>query len=461
MFKAEMAMQAIRMAYRIYNKYISAKTSHRICRETHLSITSHLITEPTQRIRTREAYFSDIEFSTKRGQLDMVWWFNVPKIVFGEDALSELEKIQGSRALIITDEMIQRLGLPTRVEEILKKRDWQVAIWNGAEPDPRVSVVKMAAAEMEKFGADMIVAVGGGSVMDTAKAAWVLYARPEMRLDELTPFDTLNLRNKARLVCIPTTAGTGSEATRAIVVREDETGRKFATINPELTADLAILEPTFVAGLSREMTAYTGMDALTHAVEGYISLWKNDFSDACSMRAVKMIFEWLPKSVDALDDLQAREKMLVAACLAGMSFSNSQVCIAHSLGHSLGSVLRLHHGLAVGIALPHTIEYNSHDCPNAATQYQELAELIGVREVEPESAARQFAHRIRELQRAVGFPQSLIEAGVTKKQFQDGLERLVEYTMMDSSITMTPREIQSDGIRRLYEHMFEGRPVDF
>ncbi len=391
----------------------------------------------------------------------MVWWFNVPRIAFGEDAIAELEKIQGSNALIVTDSIVQGLGISARVEEILKKRGWQVITWSEAEPDPRVSVVKKAADVMIRSNVDVIVAVGGGSVMDTAKAAWVLYARPEMRLDELTPFDTLNLREKARLVCIPTTAGTGSEATRAIVVREDETGRKFATINPELTADLAILEPTFVVGLPRELTAYTGMDALVHAVEGYTSGWKNDFSDACSMKAVKMIFEWLPRSVAALDDLQAREKMLVAACLAGISFSNSQVCIAHSLGHSLGSVLRLHHGLAVGIALPYTIEYNAHDNPQTATHYQELSELVGIRENDAERAARAFAQRIRGLQKSVGFPQSLRDAGVTRDRFQQGLDTLVDYAMMDSSITMTPRDIQSDGIRRIYEHMFDGTPVDF
>ncbi len=391
----------------------------------------------------------------------MVWWFTVPKIAFGEDALIELERLSGKRALIVTDRVVMGFGFVAKVEEILKNKGWDVSVWAEAEPDPKVSVVKKAAKAMTDQNTDLIVAVGGGSVMDTAKAAWVLYVKPNMKLEELTPFDTLDLRSKARLVCIPTTAGTGSEATRAIVVREDETGRKFATINPELTADVAILEPSFVKGLPKDLTAYTGLDALTHAVEAYVSLWKNDFSDGCSMKAVKMVFEWLPKSVAKLDDLEAREKMLIAADLAGMSFSNSQVCIAHSLGHSLGSVLRIQHGLAVGMALPYTIEYISRNNPTPSAQYAELAALVGIHDPDPEKTARAFAAKIRELQKAIGFPTSLKAAKVAKKDFDKGLDKLVEFAMMDSSISMTPREIQSDGIKRIYEYMFEGKPVDF
>ncbi len=391
----------------------------------------------------------------------MVWWFFVPKMVFGEDALSELELVKGKKAIIITDKVIEGFGFPEKVKKTLESNGWQVIVWNGAEPDPRVSIVQEAAKAMSDFGADTIIAIGGGSVMDTAKAGWVLYARPDMDLEALSPFDTLGLKDKASLICIPTTAGTGSEATRAIVVREDESGRKFATSNPELMADMAILEPTFVKDLPKDLTAYTGMDALTHAVEGYTSVWKNDFSDATTMKAVQMVFEWLPKSVDDLANLEAREKMLVAAALAGMSFSNSQVCLAHSLGHSLGSVLRIQHGMAVGMALPYTIEFNAHDNPESAKHYWELGRLIGIEEKEHEKGARLFATKIRELQDRVGFPKSLKEAGIAKGDFDEGLEKLVDFAMMDSSITMTPRPIESADIKKIYEYMYEGKHVDF
>ncbi len=391
----------------------------------------------------------------------MVWWFSVPRVAFGEDALSELEQLVGERALIITDKVIEGLGYPARVKEVLTDSGWEAEIWNDVEPDPKVSTARAAAKEMESLKADWIIAVGGGSVMDTAKAAWVLYANPEMELEKLTPFEQLGLREKAKLICIPTTAGTGSEATRAIVIREDESGRKFATINPELTADLAILEPEFVKDLPKELTMYTGMDALTHAVEAYISMWKNDFSDACSLKSIKMIFEWLPKSLSDLEDLEAREKMLVAANLAGMSFSNSQVCIAHSLGHSMGSVLRVQHGLAVGLSLPYTIEYNAHDTPEAIKYFSELAWLLDIEGEEGENLARALAEMIREFQTSIGFPTDLQKAGVSKKAFDSGLETLVEYAMMDSSITMTPRNIDSDGIRKMYQYMFDGKRIDF
>ncbi len=391
----------------------------------------------------------------------MVWWFFTPNITFGEDALSELETLKGKKAFIVTDKIINSLGLAEKVCRILTERQWEAAIWDGVEPDPKVSTVKSAAEAIKRFGADWIIAVGGGSVMDTAKAAWVLYEKPGIELHALTPFDELGLRTKAKLVCIPTTTGTGSEATKAIVIRDDETGRKFATINPELTPDIAILDPEFVVGLPKELTAYTGMDALTHAVEGYISVWKNDFSDGCSLQAVKMVFEWLPKSVDNLADLESREKMLVAACLAGMSFGNSQAALAHSLGHSMGSVLRTHHGMSVGMALPYTIEFNCIDNEDAAKYYSELARIIGVSGKNDKDTSMKFAAAIRELMAKIGSPQSFKEAGVKKKDFTAGLENMVEFAMMDTSLTMNPRNTDSDEIRKIYQYMFDGKIIDF
>lgn len=391
----------------------------------------------------------------------MVWWFSVPKIVFGDDALSELELIKGEKAIIITDKMVNGLGLAEKVSNVLCEKQWATAIWDGAIPDPKVSTVKSAAEAMKRFGADWIIAIGGGSVMDTAKAAWVLYEKPGVQLDALTPFDELGLRTKARLVCIPTTTGTGSEATKAIVIRDDETGRKFATLNPELIPDIAILDPSFVVGLPKELTAYTGMDALTHAIEGYISVWKNDFSDGCSLQAVKMIFKWLPESIKDLSNLEAREKMLVAACLAGMSFGNSQAALAHSLGHSMGSVLRLHHGLSVGMALPYTIEFNCTNSPECASQYAELAAILGIRGKDDVKTSMKFAEAVRELMGEIGSPRSFTEAGVNKKDFKDGLEKLVEFSMMDSSLTMNPRNIDSNEIRKMYEYMYDGSGIDF
>ena len=391
----------------------------------------------------------------------MVWWFYVPRIIFGEDALSELETLSGKKAFIVTDKVINSIGLPMKVCSILTNKQWEAAIWDGVEPDPKISTVKAAAEAIKMFGADWIIAVGGGSVMDTAKAAWVLYEKPEIDLRALTPFDELGLRAKAKLLCIPTTAGTGSEATKAIVIRDDDTGRKFATINPELTPDIAILDPEFVVGLPKELTAYTGMDALTHAVEGYISIWKNDFSDGSSLQAVKMVFEWLPRSIEDLTDLESREKMLVAACLAGMSFGNSQAALAHSLGHSMGSVLRTHHGMSVGMALPYTVEFNCIDNEGAAKQYSELAGMIGVSGKDNKDTSMKFAGAIRELMTRIGSPQSFKEAGVMKKDFTAGLDKMIEFAMMDTSLTMNPRNIDSGEIRKMYQYMFDGKIIDF
>ncbi len=391
----------------------------------------------------------------------MVWWFSTPRVVFGEDALSEIELLEGKKAFIVTDKVINQLGLAEKVCRILTDNLWSAAIWDGTTPDPKVSTVKEAATAMRHFGADTIIAVGGGSVIDTAKAAWTLYENPSIDLPALSPFDKIGLRQKAKLICIPTTAGTGSEATKAIVIREDETGRKFATSNDELFPDIAILDPEFVVGLPKDLTAYTGLDALTHAVEGYVSVWKNDFSDGCSLNAVKMVFEWLPKSVADLSNLEYREKMQIAACLAGMSFANSQVALAHSLGHSMGSVLRTQHGLSVGMVLPYTIEYNARESKEVAMLYSDLASIVGVKGAAGTKKAMNFALAIRDLMEEVGAPRSLKEAKVKRSDFKQGLDQLVEFAMMDSSITMNPRNIDSEGIRRMYEYIYSGDIIDF
>jgi alcohol dehydrogenase class IV len=392
----------------------------------------------------------------------MSWEFTVPpKIVFGEDSIEVLERVQGKSAFIITDEVINSLGYPDKVAKILSDNRWNIGIWDCAEPDPKVSNVKVAADAMRAFEADMIIAIGGGSVMDTAKAAWVLYERPDIDLAALNPFDELGLRKKARLICIPTTAGTGSEVTKAVVIRDDETGRKMATINTEMVPDLAILEPSFTKDLPKNLTAYTGMDALTHAVEAYVSSWKNEFSDACTLKAVQIVFEWLPKAVENPDDLEARGKMLVAANLAGLAFSNSQVALAHSLGHSIGAVLRLQHGLAVGMALPNTIEFNINEGDEAAKNYAELARLIGVTLKNQKRAARKFAVMVRELMEEVGSPTSFKGAGVKKRDFKANLDKLVDFSMQDAAITMNPRNFESSTIRKIYEYMYDGTPIDF
>ncbi len=391
----------------------------------------------------------------------MPWWFTVPKIVFGDDALNELTELKGKKAFIVTDPNINKMGLPEEICDLLVGGQWEAAIWDGAEPDPRVSVVKAAAKAMRHFGPDWIVAVGGGSVIDTAKAAWILYENPDVDLAAVTPLEPLDLRNKSHLLCIPTTAGTGSEATKAVVIREDETGRKFATNNSELVPDVAILDPALVSDLPKDLTAYTGLDALTHAIEAYTSRWKNDYSDACAIQSIRMVFEWLPRSVASLGDEQAREKMLVAANLAGMAFSNSQVCLAHSLGHCMGSVLEIHHGMAVGIALPYTVEYNSFESPDTAEMYAELAGFIGVREKDNRASSLALAREIRELQEQVGAPTNLREAGVDRDMLEEGLDKLVEFTMMDSSITMNPRDIDSKGIRLMYRYMYDGKSIVF
>jgi alcohol dehydrogenase class IV len=389
-----------------------------------------------------------------------MWYFNCPQIVYGDGALSHLETLVGRGAFIVTDQTLMRLGWVDRVLQALAPTGMRTSVFVGVEAEPCFETVLAGAEAMCQAGPDWIIALGGGSVMDAAKAMWVLYERPDLTPELINPIEPLGLRQKARLVAIPTTAGTGAEATWAIVLTDAAEGRKLALGSRENLPDLAILDPELVANMPRQLTADTGLDALTHAVEGFTTTWYNDFSDGLCLKAAQLVFDYLPAACQG--DEAARARLQNAAALAGMGFGNAMAGLAHGMGHSMGAVFHVPHGRAVALFLPYTIEYAG-GCAEAGPRFTELARFLGLPLVDAgeDAAARTLAQAIRRLYEQVGQPLTIADCGITTQGFEDGLERLVDLALTDSQTIMAARVPESDDLRRLFWAAYHGEPVDF
>ncbi len=387
-----------------------------------------------------------------------MWYFVSPQIVFGEGALEVLEELEGRRALVITDPTLVRLGLVERVRKHLERAGLEVSTFDQVEPDPGLQTIRRGTRVAQEYGPDWIVGLGGGSALDAAKAIWILYERPDLEPAEINPFIRLGLRRKARLVTIPTTSGTGSEVTWAIVLTDLEEQRKLGLGNRENVADLAIVDPSLALGMPPDLTADTGMDALTHAVEGYTCAWHTDLSDGLCLNALRLIFAYLPRAVADGSDLEARERMHNAATCAGLGFGNAMASLAHAMGHALGALFHLPHGRAVGIVLPYTIEFAA---PKAPERFAELAAFLDISHAGGEEGARALAGAIRDLCRRIAFPLSLAEAGLERPAYEDALEKLVENAFNDTQIVTAVRSPSDKELRRLFLYAYEGRPADF
>ncbi len=381
-----------------------------------------------------------------------MWYFVSPEIVFGEGALDALDELEGRRALIVTDGPLVKLGLVDKVKAHLDKAGIEVCIFDGVEPDPSVQTVRRGVQMAQEYRPDWIIGLGGGSPMDAAKAIWVLYERPDLQAAEINPFIRLGLRQKARLITIPTTSGTGAEVTWGIVLTDAEEQRKMGLGNRENVADIAIVDPEMAAGMPPQLTADTGLDALVHAVEGYTCSWHTDMTDGLCLSAVRDIFEYLPRAVADGADMEAREKLHNAATAAGLGFGNAMASMAHAMGHTLGALFHMPHGRAVSIFLPYTIEFAAREAPE---RFAELAERGGV------EGARALAERIRDLCRDIGNPTSVAEAGIEQAAYEAQLDKLVDDAFNDTQMITSVRAPDYDELRRLFVYAYEGKAVDF
>jgi alcohol dehydrogenase class IV len=388
-----------------------------------------------------------------------MWYFVVPKVVFGQDALSHLAELKGKSAFIVTDKNIVKLGFVDKVKEQLSQAGIQAAVFDEVEPDPSLQTVQKGVAVMNRYGPDLVVAVGGGSVMDAAKAMRVQYERPDIKPEEINPFiSDLGLGAKCKLVCVATTSGTGAEATFAIVLTDTADQRKLSLINREIVPDIAIVDPELARAMPPQITADTGMDALTHAVEGFTCTWKNDFTDGLCIKAIQNVFQYLPRAVKDGNDMEARERMHNAGCIAGIGFINALSSMAHAAGHSLGALFHVPHGRAVGLFLPYTIEFIG-DVRDEL--WAEIAYAIKLEVPIGKRAATVLAQAIRGLAHNVNQPLSIKETGISLDSFDKAMGKLIDNVMADGSLIVSARIPNVAETERFFNYTYEGKSVDF
>lgn len=387
-----------------------------------------------------------------------MWYFVSPQIVFGEGALDALDELEGQRALIVTDATLVELGLVDKVRAHLDKAGIETHLFDAVEPDPCLQTVRQGVQVAQEVEPDWIIGLGGGSPMDAAKAIWVLYERPDLDPAEINPFFPLGLRQKARLITIPTTSGTGADVTWGIVLTDLEERRKMGLGNRENVADMAIVDPVMAAGMPASLTADTGLDALAHAVEGFTCAWHTDITDGLCIHAARLLFQYLPRAVAEGADMKVREKVHNAATCAGLGFGNAMASMAHAMGHALGAVFHVPHGRAVGVFLPYTIEFAAREAPE---RFAELAAFVGCSQAQGEEAARALAGRIRDLCREVGCPTSVAEIGIEREAYEVQLDKLIDDAFNDTQMITAIRAPSYDELRQLFRYAYEGQPVDF
>jgi alcohol dehydrogenase class IV len=387
-----------------------------------------------------------------------MWFFNSPEIVFGEDALSYLEQLEGERALIVTDPTLHKLGFTERVERPLHTARIDTRVFAEVEPEPSIQTVQRGAAIAADFEPDWIVGLGGGSAIDAAKAIQALYERPDLEPEAISPIIPLGIV-RTKLIAIPTTSGTGSEATWALVLTDTAEKRKIALASRELVPRLAIVDPALTSELPARITADTGLDALTHAIEGYTSTWSSDFTEGLCLKACQLVFRYLERAVADGHDLEAREHLANAASIAGLGFGNANLGLAHAMGHSFGGLFKRPHGRSVALFLPYIMDYTLN---NGYTRYADLARFSGIsQDADDLVAGRALVRELYALQRRVGQPTRAADLDIDEGTYRGVLETLCDYAEMDTQILAAPRIPDRQELEQLFLCAYAGEAVEF
>ncbi len=373
------------------------------------------------------------------------------ELMFGPGCLSHLTTMKGKKAIIVTGgSSMEKSGILQKVIDYLKEAGIESKVFSGVEPDPLFSTVMRGSDMMKAFQPDLIVGLGGGSAMDAAKAMWIYYENEDFTSleDILPPHEFPKLRKKAKLICIPSTSGTASEVSRSIVITEDTTHTKYGVGNMEMMPDFAILDPEVTVTLPLGITAETGMDALTHSMEAWVSRRANYLSDILARAAIKDIVEYLPKVMEEPKNLEYREAMLNASMTAGMAFTNVSLGIIHSMAHTLGSVFEQAHGRLNAIILPYVIDFNSQD-EDARLKYQGLAKDLNL-DVD-------MATMVRHLNEQVKIPMTLSEIIPDEGKFKENLEHLIDAAMADGCTKTNPIIPTREEFRALFNEAYYGK----
>jgi len=408
-------------------------------------------------------------------------WFKVPsKTYFEPNAIQYLRDMEDvERVTIVTDSTMTRIGVVDKIIDVLRRRSNNISlqIIDNVEPEPSIKTVKAGAETLRAFRPDTIIAVGGGSPMDAAKVMWLLYEHPETNFADLKEkffdvrkraFTFPKLGELAKLVCIPTTSGTGAEVTPFAVITDTETGRKYPLADYALTPTVAIIDPVLTANLPSRVAADSGMDALTHATEAFVSVYANDFTDGLALQAIRMVFEYIEESVTVGGSaVKAREKMHNAATIAGMAFGNAFLGLVHAMSHVTGSMFHVAHGRTNAIYLPHVIRYNGkmptkptswpkQETYVAPERFQEIAKVLGLPHETPEIAVEAYATACEELRAKVGIEASFKDAGVDEAEFMSSLDTLAMQAYEDQCAPANPRLPMLDDMKIMMEAAFYG-----
>ncbi|WP_296665491.1 bifunctional acetaldehyde-CoA/alcohol dehydrogenase [Demequina sp.] len=412
-------------------------------------------------------------------------WFKVPaKTYFEPNAIQYLHDMNNvERVTIITDATMTRIGVVDKVLDVLNRRSNPVSvqIMDNVEPEPSVATVRKGAEVLRAFKPDTIIAVGGGSPMDAAKVMWLLYEHPDIDFGDLKEkffdvrkraFQFPKLGELAKLVCIPTTSGTGSEVTPFAVITDTETGRKYPLADYALTPTVAIIDPVLTANLPARVAADSGFDALTHATEAYVSVYANDYTDGLALQAIKMVFEYIEESVTVGGSaVKAREKMHNAATIAGMAFANAFLGLVHAMSHVTGSTHHVAHGRTNAIYLPHVIRYNGKvptkptSWPKAESyvapeRYQDIAKMLGLPASTPEEGVESYAAAVEVLRDKVGIERSFQAVGVDETDFMSGLDTLAMNAYADQCAPANPRVPILEDMKVMMEAAYYGTTWD-
>ncbi len=408
-------------------------------------------------------------------------WFKVPsKIYFERNSIQYLHDMKNiNRAFIVTDRTMMDLGYVNKITEQLnlRRNKVQVSLFCDVEPDPDISTVKKGLNVMKAFQPDTIIALGGGSAMDCAKGMWLFYENEDIDFDDLKQkfmdirkraFRYPELGRKSRLVCIPTTSGTGSEVTPFAVISDKENNKKYPLADYSLTPTVAIIDSEFTTNLPAGVTADTGMDVLTHAIEAYVSVLSNDYTDGLALQAIQLVFKYLPRAVEnGKNDLEAREKMHNASTIAGMAFANAFLGMNHSLAHKVGAVFHTPHGRANAILLPHTIRYNG-TVPQklqawpkanyyvADEKYATIARLLGLPAETTAQGVESLAKACLELGKNIGIKMNFCEQNITEEEWLKNLDEVAFMAYEDQCSPANPRVPMVEDMKQILIKSFKG-----
>lgn len=404
-------------------------------------------------------------------------WFRVPDKTYFKYgclpvALEELNAMKKKRAFIVTDKVLFGLGYTHKVTDILSKNDIEYKIFSDVEPDPTLNAAKKGAEAMKDFKPDVIIAIGGGSPMDAAKIMWVMYEHPDVRFEDLAmrfmdirkrvyKFPTMG--EKAMMVAIPTSAGTGSEVTPFAVITDEETGIKYPLADYALTPNMAIVDAELMMSMPKGLTAASGIDALVHAIEAYVSVLASEYTNGLALEAIRLTFKYLPDAYNGgTTDIKAREKMAHASSIAGMAFANAFLGICHSMAHKLGAFHHVPHGIANALLIDEVIRFNATDAPrkqaafpqykypNAGWRYARIADYLNLGGNTEEEKIELLISEIDNLKKKIGIPSSIKEFGVSEEKLYASMDEMVEQAFDDQCTGANPRYPLMSEIKEMY-----------